>query len=203
GNIPWFVTDGVGGFEAYQQYDSNGQAVDRNSDGLADLIRPDNDGTVNGSISTNWFVEDQYLNSSLMLTATGQTNGAVATTEFTDSGSFSYATTSGFANTVTLAAGATNSTALSIDVTAPKNNGSFTVSLDFSTTGNTSIGIGSGANQINLTSVTRSFTTTNTLDDTDTFGITVSVGTGVAAGTYHFKATAIDSPDNISDGSKL
>src|SRR6185436_15398690 len=84
GNIPWFVTDGVGGFEAYQQYDSNGQAVDRNADGLADLIRPDNDGTVNGSISTNWFVEDQYLNSSLLLTATGQTSGAVATTEFTD-----------------------------------------------------------------------------------------------------------------------
>src|ERR1043165_1355686 len=84
GNIPWFVTDGVGGFEAYQQYDSNGQAVDRNADGLADLILPDNDGTVNGSISTNWFVEDQYLGSSLLLTATGQGSGAVATTAFTD-----------------------------------------------------------------------------------------------------------------------
>src|SRR6185295_3697459 len=84
GNIPWFVTDGVGGFEAYQQYDSNGQAVDRNSDGLADLIRPDNDGTVNGSISTNWFVEGQYSGATLLLTAAGQQSGAVATHEFTD-----------------------------------------------------------------------------------------------------------------------
>ncbi len=88
GNIPWFVTDGVGGFDAYQEYDANGQAIDRNADGMADLIRPDNDLTVNGSISTNWFVEDQYLGASLLLTATGQTNGAVATTEFTDSASF-------------------------------------------------------------------------------------------------------------------
>ena len=86
GNLPWYVTDGVGGFEAYQDYDATtGQAVDRNNDGQADWIRPDNDLTVNGSISTNWFVEDQYLGASLQLTATGQTSGAVATTQFTDS----------------------------------------------------------------------------------------------------------------------
>ena len=73
GNLPWFVTDGAGGFEAYQEYDATGQAVDRNGDGMADWIRPDNDLTVNGSISTTWFVEDQYLGASLQLTATGQT----------------------------------------------------------------------------------------------------------------------------------
>jgi len=51
GNLPWYVTDGVGGFDAYQEYDPiTGQAVDRNADGQADWIRPDNDGTVNGSI---------------------------------------------------------------------------------------------------------------------------------------------------------
>jgi Ca2+-binding RTX toxin-like protein len=86
GDLPWYVTDGVGGFNAYQEFDANGQAIDRNADGMADWIRPDNDGTVNGSISTNWFVEDQYLGASLLLTATGQGSGAVATTEFTDGG---------------------------------------------------------------------------------------------------------------------
>src|SRR6185436_4307126 len=40
GNIPWFVTDGVGGFEAYEEFDANGQ--------VADWISPDNDLTVNG-----------------------------------------------------------------------------------------------------------------------------------------------------------
>src|SRR6478672_3888889 len=44
GNLPWYVTDGVGGFEAHQEYDATtGQAVDRNNDGMADWIRPDND----------------------------------------------------------------------------------------------------------------------------------------------------------------
>ena len=101
GNLPWYVTDGVGGFDAYQEYDANGQAVDRNADGMADWISPDNDLTVNGSISTNWFVEDQYLGASLLLTATGQTNGAVATTAFTDANK---------ATTTTVSSSATPST---------------------------------------------------------------------------------------------
>ncbi len=206
GNLPWYVRDGVGGFEAYQEYDAEGNAVDRNSDGQADWIRPDNDMTVNGSISTTWFVEDQYLNSSLMLTAIGQTNGAVATTEFTDSGSFSYATTSGFANTVTLAAGVANSTSLNTTVTAPAGNNSFNVSLSFETTAGTTIGIGGGASQINLTSVTKAFVTSSSVNggfgDSDTFAITASVGANVAAGTYHFRATAIESAGSIADGPK-
>jgi hypothetical protein len=66
GNLPWYVTDGVGGFEAYQDYDATtGQAVDRNNDGMADWIRPDNDLTVNGSIRTDWFVEAQYSGATL------------------------------------------------------------------------------------------------------------------------------------------
>jgi hypothetical protein len=37
GNLPWFVTDGVGGFEVYQEYDvATGEAIDRNADGQAD-----------------------------------------------------------------------------------------------------------------------------------------------------------------------
>ena len=53
-------------------------------DGVADWIAPDNDLTVNSSISTTWYVEEQYRNSSLLVTAVGQESGAVATQTFTD-----------------------------------------------------------------------------------------------------------------------
>ena len=65
GNAPWYVIDGVGGFTAHQEFDANGQAVDRDANGVADWIAPDNDRMVNGSISTTWFVQEQYRNSSL------------------------------------------------------------------------------------------------------------------------------------------
>ena len=84
GNAPWYVVDGVGGFTAHQEFDANGQAVDRDANGVADWIAPDNDLTVNGSISTTWYVEEQYQHSSLSLTATGQESGAIATQAFTD-----------------------------------------------------------------------------------------------------------------------
>ncbi|MFM8175337.1 MAG: hypothetical protein ACKN81_17475, partial [Pirellulaceae bacterium] len=58
GNLPWLVTDG----------------------GAGDL-----DLLLNGSIATSWFVEDQYSDASLLLTAEGLASGLVATTEFTDS----------------------------------------------------------------------------------------------------------------------
>ena len=84
GNEAWYVTDGVGGFTAHQEFDANGQAIDRDGNGMADWIAPDNDLTVNSSISTTWFVEEQYRNSSLLVTAAGQESGAVATQVFTD-----------------------------------------------------------------------------------------------------------------------
>ncbi|THJ25410.1 MAG: LEPR-XLL domain-containing protein [Nitrospira sp. CG24E] len=77
GNEAWYVTDGVGGFVAHLGSDVSG-------DGIADWIAPDNDLTVNSSISTTWFVEEQYRNSSLLVTAAGQESGAVATQAFTD-----------------------------------------------------------------------------------------------------------------------
>lgn len=58
GNLPWLVTDG----------------------GAGDL-----DLLLNGSIATSWFVEEQYSDASLLLTAEGLASGLVATTEFTDS----------------------------------------------------------------------------------------------------------------------
>ena len=63
GNQPWSVTDGGVG---------------------------DSDGLANGVIQTSWFVEDQYVGASLLLTATGSIVNpdtgtvAVATTAFTD-----------------------------------------------------------------------------------------------------------------------
>ncbi|MFO0900287.1 MAG: MBG domain-containing protein [Pirellulales bacterium] len=77
GNLPWFVTDGVGGFEAYY--------VDIDGDGAQDLgVAPDLDETVDAVVHTSWFVEDQYANSALRLSATGLTSGAEAAVEFTD-----------------------------------------------------------------------------------------------------------------------
>jgi ribosomal protein S28E/S33 len=84
GNEAWYVTDGQGGFTAYRAFDANGQAIDRDANGMADLVAPDHDLTVNGSIKTGWYVEQQYLGSSLQLTAAGLESGAVATTAFTD-----------------------------------------------------------------------------------------------------------------------
>jgi YDG domain/Bacterial Ig-like domain (group 3) len=77
GNEAWYVTDGAGGFAAHLGSDVSG-------DGVADWIAPDNDLTVNSSISTTWFVEEQYRNSSLLVTAQGQESGAMATQAFTD-----------------------------------------------------------------------------------------------------------------------
>src|SRR5262245_9585559 len=77
GNEAWYVTDGVWGFSAHRGSDVSG-------DGMADWIAPDNDPTVNSSISTTWFVEEQYRNSSLLVTAAGQESGAVASQAFTD-----------------------------------------------------------------------------------------------------------------------
>src|SRR5262245_27191538 len=77
GNEAWYVTDGVGGFSVHRGSDVSG-------DGMADWIAPDNDLTVNSSISTTWFVEQQYRTSSLLVTAAGQESGAVASQAFTD-----------------------------------------------------------------------------------------------------------------------
>ena len=115
GNEAWYVTDGVGGFTAHLGSDVSG-------DGVADWIAPDNDNTINSSISTSWFVEEQYRNSSLVVTAAGQESGAVATHAFTDAGTNTttvltatsattvYGTRLDFTATVTAAAGTVDPT---------------------------------------------------------------------------------------------
>src|SRR5262245_36542167 len=46
----------------------------------------DLDGVVDGNIQTTWYVDSQFLNASLQLTATGESSALRADTTFTDSG---------------------------------------------------------------------------------------------------------------------
>jgi hypothetical protein len=193
GNLPWYVTDGVGGFAAYQDtiVDSNNDGVaesgDRNADGMADWIRPDNDLSVNGSISTDWYVEDQYLGASLLLTATGQASGAVATTEFTDAGGGTIASVNVAAQSGTATYGSpTDSVTYNVSATRSTNgtfNGTYSVS-----------GLATG--------VTGSFSTTNfTAMGNNPFPsttLTLDVGGSVAAGTYTFTVTCADGGSSAS-----
>ncbi len=118
---------------------------------------------------------------------------------FTDANkNFSYTTTSGKSSTLTTTAGTIDNTTISVDVTAPKNNGSFNASLSFSTHSGTTIGIGAGAAEINLSSITNSYNTSGT-DVTDAFPITVSVGSSVPDGTYTFDAIAISDPSGMTN----
>ncbi|MEI7863387.1 MAG: autotransporter-associated beta strand repeat-containing protein, partial [Planctomycetota bacterium] len=72
GNLPWQVTDGVGGFAPFV-----------NDSGVR--IAPDLDGLADGKITTDWFVESQYANAPLEVVATGLSSGEVATEQFHDS----------------------------------------------------------------------------------------------------------------------
>jgi hypothetical protein len=78
GNLPWVVEDGLGGFEP--------QYLDQDGDGTLDIgVFPDNDGVADGRIKTTWFVDEQYADSKLRLTAIGERSGARAEWDFTDS----------------------------------------------------------------------------------------------------------------------
>ena len=72
GNLPWKVTDGLGGFEAYV-------------DEIGIRIAPDRDGIADGRIETEWFVGSEYANASLEVRAVGLTSGETATEAFHDS----------------------------------------------------------------------------------------------------------------------
>ncbi|NOT23168.1 MAG: LEPR-XLL domain-containing protein [Nitrospiraceae bacterium] len=160
GNQAWYVIDGIGGFVMHQEFDETGQAVDRDGNGIADWIAPDNDLTVNSSISTTWFVEEQYRHSSLLVTAAAQESGAVATQSFTDAkintttAVSSTIATSSYGDTVTFTARVTpavgsarpegsveffdGTRSLGIDSTADKGSGAtsiFTISLSGFTAG--------------------------------------------------------------------
>lgn len=77
GNLPWYVTDGVGGFA--------GRYVDSDGDGKLDYGEfPDTDGVVNAAVGTTWYVESQYGDSTLQLSAEGLQSHAKATHDFTD-----------------------------------------------------------------------------------------------------------------------
>ena len=158
-----------------------------------------------GNISSTWTVpfDEDELGATLLLTADGADSKLHAEWTFTDSGAFSYGITSGKSNTVSLAPGSIDNTTISVDVDAPKKNGNFGVSLDIVNFGSPSITIGSGTTQINLSSSTNSYTTTNSSGDIHVFPITVEVGSSVADGSYNFQVTAVESGGSfISDGPK-
>ena len=144
-------------------------------------------------------ITEDHIGASFVLTATGD-SGSIVQTTFTDSGSFSYTTTSGFNNSVSLVPGSSNSSSLSVNVESPKNNGNFDVSLSYNNTGSPTIGIGTNANEINFSSIINSYVTTNKDGDTHSFPISVSVGSAVPPGTYNFQVTGIESAGNIQDG---
>lgn len=72
GNLPWKVTDGLGGFDAY-------------ADATGIRIAPDRDGVADGRIETDWFVGSEYANASLLVRAFGLTSGETAREAFHDS----------------------------------------------------------------------------------------------------------------------
>lgn len=155
-----------------------------------------------GNFTTSWYVpsivEGDAYGATLLLTAHGDL-GSEASWIFTDSGNFDYSTTSGKSNSVSIISGATDSSTLSVDVKAPKNNGTFNASLNFTTQSGTTIGIGVGAGLINLTSITNSYITgsnNNASDITHIFPITVTVGASVPNGVYKFQAVATSSTGN-------
>ena len=158
-----------------------------------------------GNISSSWYIptDQDEFGATLLLTAVGSQSGLSAEWLFTDAGNFTYSTTSGKSNSLTTTSGGTDNSTLSVNVTAPKNNGSFTASLGFSANSGTTIGIGAGANQISITSVTNSFVTGGAQgnDDTEIFSISVSVGASVPNGTYSFRALATSSSGNPNNGS--
>jgi hypothetical protein len=72
GNVPWLVQDGDNSFTGPRE------------DGQGRVWYPDLDGTINGSFETGWYVYPEYLNSTLVVTATGVSSGEVASAQFTD-----------------------------------------------------------------------------------------------------------------------
>ena len=156
--------------------------------------------SVDGSVSTTWTVpfDEDELGATLKLTADGGSSGRHAEVEFTDNGNFSYANTNSNSDNLTTTAGTTNTSTLSVDVTAPKNNSTLTASLNFSVTSGTTIGIGTAVNQINLTSTSKIFNTggSNGNNVTQTFPITATIGSNVPAGIYHFQTQAISNTGN-------
>ena len=207
GNVPWYVTDGVGGFDPYQA------TTDLDNDGINDWIRPDTDVTANASISTGWFVEEQYLGATLLLTATGQNSGAVATHEFTDSGIFSY---SGSTTSATITAGASGSIA-NVVLTVPKFNHVQTPTFSFASTVSPTITVVNsstpGANEVGVTYTATTDSDGGTIGTvntgsapsgaakTITYTFSIYVGSSVTANTYSIKATAFASIGSIGDAS--
>jgi hypothetical protein len=162
GNLPWLVTDGVGGFKGYY--------VDSDNDGTLDYgVFPDNDGTANAAVSTTWYVEPQYGDSTLRLHAEGQQSGAVATHDFTDSVTQLSVDSPSNASPITVAVGQQFTITYTVNLNnANPSNGSTTIISQIATAVLTSTGQGvsiplGGTDSIGIATgnnIQRSFTVT-------------------------------------------
>src|SRR5882724_175604 len=136
-----------------------------------------------GNISTTWGVplDEDELNATLQLTATGQASGLVAQTIFTDAGSFTFSPTAATLNFTT--GGGTQN--FSQDVTAQKNNGTFSTHLAL---------VGTGGNPVPAAWVSfspgsaspQTFVTGGSggSSDTKTWTVIVTVPSGSSQGTF-------------------
>jgi hypothetical protein len=125
---------------------------------------------------SDYVVQDYDLGVSFLLTATGLSSGYTAQTTFTDSGNFDYSPSS---QTLSATVGG-SAVSFTQSVTAPKNNGSFTASLQVA---------GTGANPIPTSWVSSSpaslsFVTTSSAGDTKTWDVSFTVPSGTATGAY-------------------
>jgi hypothetical protein len=192
GNLPWVVTDGVGGFDGYY--------VDSDNDGTNDYgIFPDTDQTQNAAIGTTWFVEEQYYKSTLLLTAVGQSSNAIATYEFTDGGNFGISPGDG-TQSVNVTAGSSADLVNEVILDIPKNNSVQTPTVTFSgaPTGltltyfavidsDTSNAIGT----VNTGGATGNAQTIN-------YKFTAAAASSVTPGTYTIRATFLASSGSIN-----
>ena len=187
GNLPWIVTDGSSGFTPYQ-----------NSAGIG--VFPDTDGRANGQIGTTWFVDSQYAQSTLKLTALGLTSGAVATYDFSDSAIVISSNTNW--NAITTGSGingaptatdtivVNNGVTLTINV---NNAAAGAVILGNGTTGTAKLAFSTGTRAATLGSLTNNGTATVTFNNANS---TLSVGT---ANTDNSFAGVISGAGNLTN----
>src|SRR5579864_9483812 len=169
-NQPWNVIDGVGGFTPYQD-----------STGL--WWYPDTDGTVDGKIGTSWYVDSQYAGASLQLTATGLSSGAVATTQFTDSGSAAITSVAVGTQTGAVTYGTTGSA--SFTVTTSNGSQSGIQTADLTLNGTLPAGVTASFNPATVSFNTGSNNPASTL--------TFTTNAATPAGSYNFSVTATGS----------
>ena len=160
-------------------------------------------GSTETADATGAFVVDPYfvvqlvqLGARFSVSAVGAQSTMQADVKFTDAGSFDYDPTSqSYINPPA-------NTQFIENVTAPKNNGTFSASLDFTGTGTTQI----PSSWVTISPGAQTFTTSGSAGDNKTWTVTINVPSGQADGVYtgHFAASVSGSGGpNTGPGTNL